>query len=105
MGLSGFSSSGANAVNGAGQAAGGRYANGVDYAVEWSGGSVLKLATLPGLVSCVAFGINQSGQVVGYSYNGAQIENPTVSYAIEWSKGSVINLQGLPSFTSRRSIL
>ncbi len=44
------------------------------------------LEGLPGFTSSVAQGINDAGQVVGYSVVDG------VSHAIEWSDGSVINL-------------
>ena len=61
------------------------------YATEWSGGDVINLGGLPGSISSFANGINDAGQVVGYSLfpDGAIV-------ATEWSHGSIINLGGLP---------
>jgi probable HAF family extracellular repeat protein len=58
---------------------------GTEYAVEWSGGSLIKLEDLPGSTGSVAASLNDAG-VVGES----------AGYAAEWSAGRVINLQGLP---------
>ena len=38
------------------------------FATEWSGGKVINLAGLPGATFTVAFGINDAGQAVGYSF-------------------------------------
>ena len=59
---------------------------GTEYAVEWSGGSLIKLEDLPGSADSVAAAINDAGVVVGESGG----------YATEWSGGRVINLGGLP---------
>ena len=40
---------------------------GVEYAVEWSGGSLITLADLPGAVGSGAASINDAGTVVGVS--------------------------------------
>ena len=61
-------------------------------ATEWSRGSSINLGGLPGYTGSEAFGINNAGQVVGYSNVGG------VPYATEWSGGSVINLGGLPGY-------
>ena len=53
---------------------------GVEYATEWSGGSVINLGNLQG---SFAEDINDAGQVVGATLAGA---------AIEWSGGSIIDL-------------
>jgi uncharacterized membrane protein len=47
----------------------GESSNGIDgfLAVEWSGGSVINLGSLPGFISS-ADGINDAGQVVGVSF-------------------------------------
>ena len=57
-----------------------------EYAVEWSGGSLITLEGLPGSAGGVAASINDSGVVVGESDG----------FATEWSEGQVINLGGLP---------
>ena len=67
---------------------------GVDYATEWSRGSVTNLGGLPGFTDSVAYAINDAGQAVGSSIVGGQVD------ATEWSRGSVINLGGLPGSTS-----
>ena len=62
-------------------------------AVEWSRGSIINLGGLPGFTSSGADGINNVGQVVGWSFVGGDF------VATEWSGGSVINLGGLPAST------
>ena len=60
-------------------------------ATQWSGDSVINLGG-SSLIS-EANGINNAGQVVGFSvFNSGD-------YATEWSGGSVINLGGLPGST------
>jgi uncharacterized membrane protein len=54
-------------INDAGQVVGDSEVGGVDYAVEWSGGKVIKLGGLLGFMDSVAIGINNAGQVVGAS--------------------------------------
>jgi uncharacterized membrane protein len=44
---------------------------GVNYATEWSGGSVINLGGLPGYMGSAADGINDAGQVVGSTYFSA----------------------------------
>ena len=56
------------------------------FAVEWSGGSIIKLPMLPGSTGGTAAGINDAGQVVGYSFVGGGYS------ATEWNGGSVTNL-------------
>jgi uncharacterized membrane protein len=43
------------------------YINNTYYATEWSGGSSINLGALPGAALSVALGINDTGQVVGFS--------------------------------------
>ena len=62
-------------------------------ATEWSGGSVINLGAPPGSTYSDAYGINDAGQVVGYS------AGPGVPSATEWNGGSAINLGGLPGAT------
>jgi uncharacterized membrane protein len=57
-----------------------------EYAVEWSGSSLITLEDLPGSNGSVAASINGAGVVVGESGGSAA----------EWSEGQVINLGGLP---------
>jgi len=86
---------GANAINDVGQVVGeSNGAMGGVSATEWSGGSVIDLGGLPGSLNSAAYGINDTGEAVGYSIVGG------VQYAVEWSNGSIINLEGLPGFTS-----
>jgi probable HAF family extracellular repeat protein len=61
-------------------------------ATEWSGRNVINLGGLPGSYESVANGINDAGQVVGWSLVGGL-------HATEWSGGSGIDLGGLPGFT------
>jgi uncharacterized membrane protein len=49
-------------------------------ATEWSGGKVINLPGLPGLTISQAYGINDAGQVVGFSGG---------IHATEWSGGKV----------------
>ena len=67
---------------------------GVNYATEWSGGSVINLGGLPGSTSSSAYSINDAGQAVGVSLVAA-----STGYAVEWSGGNVIDLGGLPGST------
>jgi uncharacterized membrane protein len=39
--------------------------DGVEYATEWSGGSIINLGSPLGFTQSVAYGINDAGQVVG----------------------------------------
>jgi probable HAF family extracellular repeat protein len=59
-------------------------------ATEWSGGSAIKLGSLPGFPQSGANSINDAGQAVGYSqpYGGGG------QRATEWSSGGVIDLGG-----------
>jgi probable HAF family extracellular repeat protein len=57
---------------------------------EWSAGGVTNLSGLSGSQVNYAYGINNAGQVVGYTV----LDN--VSYAVEWSGGSV---SALPRFS------
>ena len=57
------------------------------YAIEWSGGKVINLGSLPGSPNSFALSINDAGQVVGYS----EFADGTVE-ATEWSGGTVIDL-------------
>ena len=54
----------------------------------WSAGSVIDLGGLPGFTFSEAFGINDAGQVVGFSQVGV------AQYATEWSGSTIINLGG-----------
>jgi probable HAF family extracellular repeat protein len=63
-------------------------------ATEWSSGGPINLGGPPGFTTSAAAGINDAGQVVGYSLVG------NGSYATEWSGGSSINLGGLSGSTS-----
>jgi hypothetical protein len=58
------------------------FVGGIQYPIEWSGGSVVNLGGPPGPIS-YAYGINDAGQAVGVSGN---------DYATEWSDSQVINL-------------
>jgi uncharacterized membrane protein len=61
------------------------------HAVEWSGGSIIKLGDLPGIAfASVAYSINDAGQAAGYIQT---------SQAAEWSGGGAINLGLLPGAT------
>ena len=55
-------------------------------ATEWSGGKIFVLGALPGYTESRASGINDFGQVVGRSENGADIQ------ATEWSAGKILDL-------------
>jgi probable HAF family extracellular repeat protein len=64
---------------------------GTTCATEWSGGGAINLGSLSGSTDSAAYGINDAGQVVGYSVvAGLGI------FATEWSDGSFINLGRLP---------
>ena len=47
-------------------------------ATEWSGGSVINLGGLPGSTASIAHGINDAGQVVGYSLVGGAADRHRV---------------------------
>jgi probable HAF family extracellular repeat protein len=64
------------------------------FATEWSDGRVIDLGGLPGSTRSAAFGINDVGQVVGYSVVGG------VPVATEWSDGRIIALGGLQGSVS-----
>ena len=66
-------------------------------ATEWSGGKVIALGGLPGSIGSDATGINDAGQVVGWSYVG--ISSDFQIFATEWTDGHVIDLGGLPDST------
>jgi probable HAF family extracellular repeat protein len=63
-----------------------------NYAAEWSNGRVINLGGLPGSFGSTADGINNAGQVVGYSF----IRGDISVQATEWIGGSVIDLGTLP---------
>ena len=68
-GLYGFTSF-AQDINAVGQAVG--YSVGSDfYATEWDGDAIVGLGPLPGFASSLANGINDDGQVVGWSFGVA----------------------------------
>jgi uncharacterized membrane protein len=57
----------------------GFYAGGAtsEYATEWTGGGAINLGVLPGTTVSVAEGINDAGQVVGYSFIAPPIPEPS----------------------------
>ena len=59
---------------------------GVNHATEWSGDNIIQLAVPLGSTDSFAQGINDAGQIVGYSVVGG------VSHAIEWSGGTFMDL-------------
>jgi uncharacterized membrane protein len=61
----------ADSINDAGQAVGRSIVDGVEYAVEWSDGNIINL----GLGR--AYGINNAGQVVGYTSPPPPIPEPS----------------------------
>jgi probable HAF family extracellular repeat protein len=92
--LPGFTESGANGINDAGQAVGFSLLASVHQATEWSGGSVISLGNLPGATFSIANGINAAGQAVGYNIVVG------MQHATKWSGGSIIDLGGLPGSIS-----
>ena len=64
-------------------------------ATEWSNGQVINL----GGVGSGAYGINDSGQVVGQS-----LEMHAIQVATEWSNGQVIDLPLLPGATGSSAL-
>jgi uncharacterized membrane protein len=80
----------ANSINDAGQAVG---VGSLNTATEWSGGSVINLANLPGIIASTAYDINDAGLVVGSSF----IEGPCTLPS--GAASSVIDLGGLPGYT------
>jgi probable HAF family extracellular repeat protein len=71
------------------------YVDGVPYATEWSDGKIINLGGLPGSTGSFATGINDAGQVVGYT----ETQNGLFAFATEWSGGSIISLGRLPGST------
>jgi probable HAF family extracellular repeat protein len=95
--LGGPPESAAEAINDAGQVAGGGSVNGVGVALEWSGGQVIDLGGLPGSTYSLATAINDAGQVAGYSivggvYHGAEmileLKKPRNGAARLWRRSS-----------------
>jgi probable HAF family extracellular repeat protein len=89
-GLSGYTQSGARAINDKGQVVGNGLAGGTTRPTELSGGSIIDLGGLPGSTVGYAHDINDAGQVVGVSYSAQGS-----AHAIEWSNGQVIDLAAL----------
>jgi probable HAF family extracellular repeat protein len=56
----------------------------------WDGGTMTDLGALPGQTFAVAFGINNNGQVVGYSYGGGLDDQGFL-----WDNGTMIGLGNL----------
>ncbi len=56
-----------------------------------NGGITVDLGTLPGRTTSVATGINNAGDVVGYSYTSA-----SDAHAVLWRSGAIIDLGTLP---------
>ena len=84
--------SGANAINTSGQVAGtssflGLGGGSTSRASLWSGGSPTLLPPVSGFTASQGFGINSSGQVVGFSTAGCCSVAPTL-----WSGGTATNL-------------
>src|SRR5688500_7983790 len=84
--------SGANAINASGQVAGTSSFSGLgggstSRASVWSGGSPTLLQPASGYTSSQGFGINNTGQVVGFSSTGCCAVAPTL-----WSGGTATNL-------------
>lgn len=75
-GLPGSSLSEAVGINDAGQVVGFSVVDGITYATEWSGGSVINLGGLPGFTLSTATDINNAGQMVGES-NGSRVPEPS----------------------------
>ena len=75
-GLPGSSASEAESINDAGQVVGFSVVDGVTYATEWSGGSVVNLGGLPGSMDSSASAINYAGKVVGVS-DGSVVPEPS----------------------------
>jgi probable HAF family extracellular repeat protein len=66
----------------------------VSYASKWQNGVLTDLGTLPGVTSSIAFGLNETGMIVGLSENGSI--DPLTGYpeydAIVWNNGRMSNL-------------
>lgn len=89
-------SSWANAVNSSGVAAGTFISGGYLNAAEYVNGTAVDLGTLGGVLSA-AYGIDDNGDVVGYSYTA----NNAASHAFLYSNGAMIDLNTLlPSIAS-----
>jgi uncharacterized membrane protein len=57
---------------------------GVGSATEWSGGNIIDLGGLSGFTESRAFGINDRGQVVGFSFVGS-MSVPVVPEPSTWA--------------------
>ncbi len=75
-GLPGSSLSEALSINDSGQVIGFSVVDGVTYATEWSGGSIINLGGLPGFALSAATDMNNAGQTVGES-NGSPAPEPS----------------------------
>jgi probable HAF family extracellular repeat protein len=87
-GLPGFTFSLAYGVNNAGQVVGQSNVNGLPYATEWSGDSIINLGVLPGYTYSSAFAVNNSGQAVGESVLVDSAAPLGIFSATEWSNGT-----------------
>jgi probable HAF family extracellular repeat protein len=86
----------ATGINDIGQVTGNSLGVNWEHAFLYSGGSMADLGTLPGGGASGAYGINNDGQVVGYSY----VSGLSTEHAFVYSGGVMIDLGTLPGNSS-----
>ena len=95
----GGSASAASDVSDAGHIAGWGYTETEAHAGLWDNGVMIELGTLGGEMSA-DFGVNDLGQVVGYS---ERAEGGAVFHAFLWHEGKMIDLGAIGGFDSSRA--
>src|SRR5207237_6218811 len=85
-------------INDAGQIVGDSAAFGLSHAFLWQDGTMTDLGTLGGIRGFSgAYGINEAGQVVGYSYTRTY----GMEHAFLWQDGTMTDLGARDGYTSR----
>src|SRR6266480_655710 len=85
-------------INDAGQIVGDSEAFGLSHAFLWEDGTMTDLETLGGIRGLSgAYGINEAGQVVGYSYT----QSYGMEHAFLWEDGTMTDLGAREGYTSR----
>lgn len=65
-----------------------------DTAIEWRDGTVTSLGTLPGGTDSAAYGINNNGDVVGFSWTGPNQSSPARAFL--YHAGTMTDIDTLP---------